>query len=93
MFFSTLQIVKIEKSLRFSISSDSCNIILWRPKMESIFNGDEQTFWQLSVTLAIFFSTLQRAKIEKMFKIFNFISASLVTHAALFIGGKNGVIF
>jgi hypothetical protein len=60
-------------------------------KTESIFDGDERTFWLI---LASFSNighvclNITNSKNRKKFKIFNFISTSFVTHAALFSGGK-----
>jgi hypothetical protein len=65
-------------------------------KTESIFDGEEQTFWVILATFSNtghVFLNITNSKNRKKFEIFNFISASFVTHAALFIGGKkNGVV-
>jgi hypothetical protein len=59
--------------------------------MESIFDENEQTFWLILATFSNIghvFPNIVNSKNRKKFKIFNFISSSFVTHAALFSGGK-----
>jgi hypothetical protein len=60
-------------------------------KTESIFDGDEKTFWLILATFSNIghvFPNIVNSKNRKKFEIFNFISASFVTPAALFSGGK-----